>query len=58
MKDNIKQRLRQFAIRWILFHPLPDKLEGVDDSNIVIYSMLVIMVLGWIIFGVIILASM
>lgn len=58
MKDNIKQRLRQFAIRWILFHPSPDKLEGVDDSNIVIYSMLVIMVLGWIIFGVIILASM
>ena len=58
MKDNIKRKLRSFAIRWILFYPSPDKLEGVDNSTIAIYSMVVTMIVGWIIFGVIILSSM
>ncbi len=58
MKDNIKRKLRRFAIRWILFYPSPDKLEGVDNSTIAIYSMVVTMIVGWIIFGVIILSSM
>ena len=58
MKDNIKRKLRRFAIRWILFYPSPDKLEGVDNSTIAIYSMVVTMIVAWIIVVVISLVNM